>query len=343
MEDCGQEKTMKLLAAVRGQTQNYGDHLSELCSLSYESMKATRNDTVHCLLWRSLYGDSALVWSLLDILHERGAAEDEEYWKAAVQRLDNAVIISGAPGEGRLDLILDTIENIQNAQLPLLAASPEAIVPRAPKREDSLEPVLPPSAALPVPVLPKPPSITSFRSNFASAPFILRRFADDWPAVNERRWASKAHLKNIAGRGRVVPIEIGRDYRTDDWTQRMNEWDDFLDYLFADVEAAGEAENRQQTSKEVRYLAQHDLFKQFPRLREDVVVPDYVYAGLPPPEHYPQYRPPGNDEELVMNTWIGPPGTLSPAHVVSALLFDPLSTDFDHHARLPGSILQLLQ
>ncbi|KAL5511886.1 hypothetical protein ACEPAH_5104 [Sanghuangporus vaninii] len=314
---CGQEKTEKLLAAVRGQSQNYSDDLSELCSLSHELMKDVRLDPTHCLLWRSLYSDSALVWSLLDIVHARELdnVEDDEYWKASVKRLDNAIIIAGAPGESRLDLILDTIERIQSAHLPLTTTLCHTIIPHIPKEENHLDAVLLPSATHPVPVLSRPPSISAFRSRFGSAPFILRQYAADWPAMKERLWASKAYLQSVAGRGRVVPVEIGRDYRTDDWTQRMIEWDDFLDYLFANVEADREADNRQQALKEVRYLAQHDLFKQFAALREDVVVPDYVYTCLPPPEHYPQYRPPANDEQLVINTWIGPAGTLSPAHI----------------------------
>ncbi|KAL5529003.1 hypothetical protein ACEPAG_4977 [Sanghuangporus baumii] len=314
---CGQEKAEKLLTAVRGQSRNYADALSELCSLSYGLMKDVRLDPIRCLLWRSLYSDSALVWSLLDILHARelNSVEDDEYWKASVKRLDNAIIIAGAPGEGRLDLILGTIERIQSAHLPLTTDLCHIVIPHGSKEENLLDFVLLPSATHPVPVLSKSPSISAFRSRFGSAPFILRQYAADWPAVKERLWASKAHLQGVAGRGRIVPVEIGRDYRTDDWTQRMIEWNDFLDYLFANAEADSEADNRQQALKEVRYLAQHDLFKQFPALREDIVVPDYVYTCLPPPEYYSQYRPPANDEQLVMNTWIGPAGTLSPAHV----------------------------
>jgi len=102
-----------------------------------------------------------------------------------------------------------------------------------------------------------------------------------------------------------VPVEVGTDYRAPDWTQRFVSWDDFLDYAFT----AGAS-----SAQPPMYLAQHDLFQQFPALRSDIIVPDYVYSGPQAPGTYPTYRPPGNCEELVMNLWIGPEGTVSPAH-----------------------------
>ena len=115
-------------------------------------------------------------------------------------------------------------------------------------------------------------------------------------------------------------MEVGSDYREDDWTQKMMPWDAFL----ASIE---ELEKQNQTQADaglspgpLLYLAQHSLFNQFPALKEDVVVPDYVYADLPPPEDFPQYVPPANDERLVLNAWLGPAGTVSPAHTVSTVV-----------------------
>ena len=39
-----------------------------------------------------------------------------------------------------------------------------------------------------------------------------------------------------------------------------------------------------------------------------------------PPEDFPQYVPPANDERLVLNAWLGPAGTVSPAHTVSSVV-----------------------
>ncbi|KAF9068721.1 hypothetical protein BDP27DRAFT_1326839 [Rhodocollybia butyracea] len=123
-------------------------------------------------------------------------------------------------------------------------------------------------------------------------PFVLRKYASSWPALNS----------HPCGPARIVPVEVGADYRTDDWTQQFMGWDEFLQSLESD------------DSKVVLYLAQHNLLRQFPALNNDIIIPDYVYACPPPPEDYPQYKPPGNDEQLVINGWLGPRGTVSPAH-----------------------------
>lgn len=65
------------------------------------------------------------------------------------------------------------------------------------------------------------------------------------------------------------------------------------------------------------YLAQHDLINQFPELRSDIIIPDYVYSVPPAPRWFPTYRPPRVDGEYIVNTWIGPKGCITPAHQVS--------------------------
>src|ERR1700691_4752243 len=130
--------------------------------------------------------------------------------------------------------------------------------------------------------------------------------------MQEHPWASIDYLRSIAAPGRMVPIEVGSDYRNDDWTQKMMVWNDFL----AALDSQGHAD---QDKPDVLYLAQHDLLKQFPTLRADIIVPDYVYASLEPPADFPGYKPPSNEEQLVVNAWLGPGGTISPAHTVSLI------------------------
>ena len=300
-----------LLGAVRRQPQDYAGVMSKLCSLVHKAMQETRSDPVQSLSWRRLYTDTALIWALLDvILVAESAAKNEKYWETVIERLDKTIVIAGAPGEGRLDTVLDSIEQIQKGFLTPRNFTPDPIIPVV---TAVATPTLP-SANNSIPVLSEPPSLSSFRSRHSKTPFILRSFGLDWPAIEGRKWASKSYLHCIAGRGRIVPVEIGRDYRTDDWSQRMMNWDDFLDYLFSD--SGHTLEESVNARNDILYLAQHDLFKQFPALRRDIIVPDYVYASLPSPDHYPQYRPPANDEELILNVWFGPRGATSPAHVV---------------------------
>jgi len=84
-------------------------------------------------------------------------------------------------------------------------------------------------------------------------------------------------------------------------------WDDFLAYL-----------NSPQKESTL-YLAQHNIFNQFPDLKKDIITPDYVYAYLKPPSDFPSYEPPSNEEGLVTNIWLGPKGTISPAHTASQI------------------------
>ncbi|KJA18544.1 hypothetical protein HYPSUDRAFT_45063 [Hypholoma sublateritium FD-334 SS-4] len=106
--------------------------------------------------------------------------------------------------------------------------------------------------------------------------------------MNNHPWKSARYLRSIAGPGRIVPVEIGHD----------------LDF---------EDQPSCRPSEDLLYLAQHDLTKQFPTLREDIIVPDYVYASLCSDDS-PRYRPPNNDDQIIFNTWLGPKDAMSPAH-----------------------------
>ncbi|KAJ7273147.1 hypothetical protein C8J57DRAFT_1316919 [Mycena rebaudengoi] len=267
---CGPDILEALVAAVVASDSQKLDHLIEK---AYENLSAT---SLYC--WRRLHTEasifSALVSDPLD----------------AIAKLDAAIIISGAAGEGRLDLILSIIQRVQSEQFPLRSFTTPSL------SQDPDAPVIFPGPA--IPCLSTPPSLSAFQSREYQAPFILRAYARSWPALRERPWASTEYLRAVAGPGRIVPVEVGRDYRTDDWSQKLMSWDAFLASLDSD-------------SGEILYLAQHSLLMQFPALRADIEVPDYVYAVLPRP---PGCEPPENDEQLVLNAWLGPKGTVSPAH-----------------------------
>ncbi|CDO68874.1 hypothetical protein BN946_scf185000.g17 [Trametes cinnabarina] len=237
-----------------------------------------------------------------------------EYWDSgdsihaisAVGHLDHAIVISGAPGEGRLAFVVDLIESIQSECLGSSAALRRDLYFTMPM-EGSTKPVAAviTTAAKRVPCLDTPPSLASFVSRLSRQPFVLPGFLKDWPALSEHPWNSLDYLRAVAGPGRVVPVEVGNDYRADDWTQRMMPWEDFLERL------GGSSQNG---AHPILYLAQHSLFKQFPALRDDIILPDYVYSSLDAPDGYPQYAPPSNEDQLVLNAWLGPARTVSPAH-----------------------------
>ncbi|KAG6903184.1 hypothetical protein C0995_002727 [Termitomyces sp. Mi166 len=129
------------------------------------------------------------------------------------------------------------------------------------------------------------------------------------PLTRDLMKCSHSAYGDLTRPGRVVPVEIGVDYRAQEWTQKLMNWDDFLAYLDLDEKPL----STKMTQNDIIYLAQHNLSLQFPELVKDIVVPDYVYVSMDPPE-FCHYRPPGNDEQLVINMWLGPKGTISPAH-----------------------------
>ena len=248
---------------------------------------------------RRLYTDACILKSVYDT---SSPSLDPSAVTQAIEYLDKAIIVAGAAGPGRHDLILDLIHRIQSEHTSLLRPQPLPDVSLSAKAPSTPAPVL--AARHPVPRFDVPPSLASFQRSIASRPFIVPGHATDWPALNEHPWHSTQYLRTASGPGRVVPVEVGSDYRTDDWSQKIMGWDDFVTSL-------------SQPSNEVLYMAQHSLFLQFPVMRGDIIVPDYVYSCPNSSDSFPDYKPPTNDEQLVMNAWLGPKGTVSPAHVAS--------------------------
>ncbi|KAF5391744.1 hypothetical protein D9757_001829 [Collybiopsis confluens] len=269
--------------------------LDDLLSSAYQKM-SSQGTAESC--WPRLYTDASIIRSL--------ACLDASTAQAAIATLDRAIIVAGAIGVGRLDLTLSLIRRTQVEFLTISPFKPMATLP-------SLSPI---SIHLPtschnIPIIDPAPSFTSFQQNAYRLPFMLRQYARSWPALNAHSWASAAYLRSVAGPARIVPVEVGADYRAHDWTQQLIKWDEFLAFLDLNDQLHT---TPPPNNNKVLYLAQHNLLIQFPDLSRDIIIPDYVYSCPPPLEDFPQYRPPGNDEQLVINAWLGPQGTISPAH-----------------------------
>ncbi|CAA7267887.1 unnamed protein product [Cyclocybe aegerita] len=245
-------------------------------------------------IFRKVYTDACIVRAL--------ALSLNKCYVEAVSSLDHAIVIAGPFGAGRLELIVNLIQRIQvHIPRPFHKIDNAFVAPSHFSATSSLK--------CTIPCLPSPPSFIAFQSPYSRSPFVLRNYAAEWPALQEHPWKSIAYLRSVAGPGRVVPVEVGSDYRSDDWEQKLMPWDDFLSYLDSERQPTTEG------ASDILYLAQHNLMRQFPLLREDIVVPDYVYASSATPAGYPGYSPPSNEEQLLLNTWLGPSGTVSPAHI----------------------------
>lgn len=139
------------------------------------------------------------------------------------------------------------------------------------------------------------PSLSRFVSTYMAgdgAPVLIEGVTAEWRAL--RRWQCAAYLRAVAG-PRTVPVEVGRHYLAEGWGQRLMMFSEFLDDML-DVGT----NSRQQHENQLCYLAQHDLLAQIPALGADVApAPEYCTAL-------------GRVEAV--NTWMGPPGTITPTH-----------------------------
>lgn len=108
---------------------------------------------------------------------------------------------------------------------------------------------------------------------------------NQWPAMD--KWNDLNYFMNTAGY-RTVPIELGKKYDSDDWSQGMFRFGEFLKEFMAGSNSSSSG-----------YLAQHDLFDQIPQLRKDFLVPDYCAISSKDP---------------VIKSWIGPSNTISTMH-----------------------------
>lgn len=131
-------------------------------------------------------------------------------------------------------------------------------------------------------------SLESFWTNylFPQKPLVIKNGVNHWPAF--QKWKDMDYLTNLAG-FRTVPIELGSKYDSENWSQGLFKFEEFLRLYFVEPHE----------DREVAYLAQHDLFDQIPRLKRDIKVPEFCAIS---------------ESEPVIKAWIGPKNTISSMH-----------------------------
>ncbi|MBW0485275.1 hypothetical protein O181_024990 [Austropuccinia psidii MF-1] len=254
--------------------------------------------------WRQLYTDSTLI-KVSSIFANQVAQKEllsEQHCRDMIRLLDMTLIVAGAPGKGRKDVVYFLINKLQSYLSNNYLALQDHNRPQ--KRFRKSDP--PPSAHVSSPLVGNSmrcldvcPNLQEFANTFHKSPFVIKGYCKNWRALTTAPWESNEYLKAVAGPARVVPIEVGKNYAQDDWSQRIIEWDEFLTRL----------DDGDPT--QLHYLAQHNIFNQFPSLKDDIELPYYLDCQLPPAS-----RPiPDTEDGAILNVWVGPAGTVSPAHI----------------------------
>lgn len=223
----------------------------------------------------------------------------EASWvKDAIHALDMALIMTG--GRGREQLINRLFSEIKLAtdkwdDEP--AGSEDSKKPEGPppKRQKTVpemhRPMFPPTS-IPEPRLDHPihrvsnPSMAYMENHIENirTPLVITDNVEHWPAMNTRPWASREYWWNRTLNGkRLIPVEVGRSYTDEEWGQKIMEIQEFAKkYLWNGHQ--DDQSTTEQESGETGYMAQHDLMRQIPELRNDIAVPDYCYIDPPLPE-----------------------------------------------------------
>jgi hypothetical protein len=307
--------------------------LSKIPSTAHAAIRSVHHSKVQ-RKWRRLYTDASILKGAATLLEEgrRGSSDWQVKACGAIQDLDMAIIVCGYPGLDRLELIHKEICALQkNLPGPSLPESSQSSVSRSWSEQEAFC-----MASTSIQELEDMPTLTQYLSKLYSEAFVVRGFAADWPAIHDpsHQWLDARYLSKVAGPGRTVPVEIGEQYTEVDWHQDIISWTEFLDASgWCTTDTTDNSQGMR--SEKPKYLAQHNLFRQFAQLESDIIVPDIVYSCPPAPSYFSTYRAPVDEsgmETTINNAWIGPKGTTTPVH------FDPYYNVYGEWGRMNSKV-----
>lgn len=298
--------------------------LADIASISMSKFYAYRYDLLPHY-WRQIYCDSLILTTYYHILQSEDTGSNA--WVDAlddiVEKLDRAVIVAGGAGQMLgpqwVEQTLELMEQVwmsaeEHTERPRKRVKHSNAVDEARFSDD--EPHGRPNLSQECPRY-SGWSILQFEdymnaSNKDPKPIVFTDLIKSWPALQDNLWCKPGYLlsKTFGGR-RLVPVEVGRSYVDEGWGQELIP---FKDYLKRYVDPTYEQRDMSpQPEQQIGYLAQHNLFRQIPALRNDIQVPDLCWADVPGhPIDASKNQAPVDVPQL--NAWFGPAKTITPLH-----------------------------
>ncbi|ETO24074.1 hypothetical protein RFI_13089 [Reticulomyxa filosa] len=290
--------------------------ISQLLTFSWEKIHSDKWNKPELTIWRDLYAISS-IWECARLFLNEFNSKNYQSLKPIIRQLDLGIMIGAARFQSAMQDFVNIVHELyvedgheneeanvdndekKNAKMALVDM----------KNKDN-NPFL--GQALICSELPcvdkEMLSLNEFVTDYfkKQKPLVIRNYIDDWPALS--RWNDIDYLLHTAGH-RTVPVEIGRIYTDDNWTQSLMTLQEFLQHFVLKTSANDKHDSKSDetnTSKNASgYLAQHQLFDQIQcwKTNHDFYVPDFVHVGDR-----------DFDEYGTINAWLGPKGTITPIH-----------------------------
>ncbi|KYR01591.1 transcription factor jumonji [Tieghemostelium lacteum] len=290
--DCN-DNTLQQQVSV-DQLKNQFKILDQLRDLMWEYIHIGNWKDSSLILWRDIYSFSSIHYSYINMLLNHQSISD------SLKPLDYALILGGPLFSLKIHSFIEVLLNYHHHNSDINSSNSRNNISKIISADSGHCDI---TFSNEIKRLKYLPSLQEFYNEYMvkGVPVIIENALNYWSALE--KWNDITYLKKIAGM-RTVPIEIGSTYLDENWSQKLVNFDDFIDKYILSNETSTSTDE----STPIGYLAQTQLFNQIPALRSDIIIPDYCTLSLQ------TENDPNNDDDIEINAWFGPKGTTTPLH-----------------------------